>query len=153
VHPAFDFSEFRIPRYGCSDRRRHATDTREGDMDQPSRIRTQTYDVTVSPTDLPPRSISHSSRQDLGRCLRRYYISTWTAYGGWDPNSSPVPRMAYRLKRLTNLDFVLGGAVHNSARDRALAIVRGGPLKPLAEIRELRSALTSALQSSSNPEA
>jgi CRISPR/Cas system-associated exonuclease Cas4 (RecB family) len=96
-------------------------------------------------------SLSHSSRQDLHGCLRKYYLSTWTAHGGWAPDAAEAQRRAYRLKQPTRLDFVLGTAVHAAARDRTLAIVNSEEPKSLAETEsELRAALQAALDGSAD---
>lgn len=83
----------------------------------------------------PDFAWSLTRERSLRECARRYY---WGVYGGWEGWEEDAPdetRRAYRLKKLTNLDFALGAAIHRRAEELT-RIARGG--REFPSVRTLR---------------
>lgn len=69
--------------------------------------------MTLGP--LPDFNWSFSRLRTLEACPRRYYWDTYGSWGGWEEDASSEAKLAYRLKKLTNLDFAIGTAIHRRA--------------------------------------
>ena len=63
---------------------------------------------------------SWSRHKTLRECPRKYYWQYYGSWGGWSEEADSNARAAYRLKRLTSFDQLVGNAVHK-ALARALA--------------------------------
>lgn len=72
-------------------------------------------------------SWSHSRDRTLVECTRAYYWRFYGSHSGWLQDADPEVRLAYALKHLTTLPMVLGTAVHECARDSALATRQRAP--------------------------
>lgn len=83
----------------------------------------------------PDFAWSATRERTLRECARRYYWDVYGGWQGWEEDAPESARRAYRLKKLTNLDFALGSAIHRRARELA-RIARGG--RELPSVRALR---------------
>lgn len=81
----------------------------------------------------PEFSWSHSRDRVLAECARAYYWRYYGSHGGWLPDAPQQARQAYALKQLTTFPLIVGSAVHECARDCALA-TRKGAVRPSFEV-------------------
>lgn len=99
--------------------------------------------------EYPEWSWSFSRSRLLVECKRKYYYHYYAAHNGWERSSPQLARQAYRLKKLTNLHFVFGDALHQAAR---LVVQRmytdPVPIERLTEL--VREKLNGAYRSSRN---
>lgn len=79
----------------------------------------------------PEFSWSQSRRSTFRECPRKYYWHYYGSHNGWLEESEPEARLAWRLKKLSNLHMTLGSVVHELAAT-ALTRVRGGSPPPTA---------------------
>jgi hypothetical protein len=84
-------------------------------------------------TSYPEFSWSHSRDRALAECARAYYWRYYGSHRGWSPEAPPEARNAYTLKQLTTFPLIVGTAVHECARDFALAVRNGAP-RPSFEV-------------------
>jgi hypothetical protein len=84
----------------------------------------------------PELSWSISRQRALERCPRAYYCSYYLAHEGWRRDASPAARQAYRLKKLTSLDQLLGLQIDARGRELEAAARAGLPLPSAAELEE-----------------
>lgn len=75
----------------------------------------------------PEFSWSHSRDRALAECARAYYWRYYGSHRGWSPDAPAKAQNAYALKQLTTFPLIVGTAVHECARDYALAVRRGAP--------------------------
>ncbi len=73
----------------------------------------------------PEFSWSQSRRSVFRECPRKYYWNYYGSHNGWLDEASAEARLAWRLKKISNLYMTLGNVVHDIAAD-ALQRVRGG---------------------------
>lgn len=90
----------------------------------------------------PDFTWSVSRHRTLQACARRYYWDTYGAWGGWEDDAPAETQLAYRLSKLTNLDFALGTAIHRRAHELT-EIARAGRELPSVDAlrRETRREL------------
>ena len=81
----------------------------------------------------PEFSWSHSRDRALAECARAYFWQYYGSHGGWLPDAPQQARQAYALKQLTTFPLIVGSAVHECARDYALAVRKGAP-RPSFEV-------------------
>ncbi len=81
----------------------------------------------------PEFSWSHSRDRTLAECARAYFWRYYGRHGGWLPDAPQQARQAYALKQLTTFPLIVGSAVHECARDCALA-TRNGAVRPSFEV-------------------
>lgn len=81
----------------------------------------------------PEFSWSHSRDRALAECARAYFWRYYGSHGGWLPDAPQQTRQAYALKQLTTFPLIVGSAVHECARDCALA-TRNGAVRPSFEV-------------------
>jgi len=93
----------------------------------------------------PDFSWSQSRRSTFRECPRKYYWHYYGSHNGWLDEATDESRLAWRLKKITNLYMVLGSIVHDLAA-RAIMRVRGGGVAPTASqlIEEGRAGLNRA---------
>lgn len=89
--------------------------------------------MPFTPSEHPAFSWSHSRDRALVECTRAYYWRFYGSHNGWVQDVDPEVRLAYALKHLTTLPMVLGTAVHECARDGALATRQRTP-RPTFEL-------------------
>ena len=77
---------------------------------------------------------SHSRHKAFAECQRKYYLSAYEMWDGWDLNAPPEKKLAYRLNKQTNLPAWAGMIVHESIKH---SIIYGFPdhLPPLETIQ------------------
>lgn len=64
----------------------------------------------------PEKSWSISKMKTLNSCEREYYYTYYGSHNGWIFTSSEEQKIAWRLKKLTNLWMCFGEAVHKQIR-------------------------------------
>lgn len=74
---------------------------------------------------LPEFSWSQSRRSIFRECPRKYYWHYYGSHNGWLDEAGEQARLAWRLKKLTNLHMLLGHIVHELV-GIAISRVRGG---------------------------
>lgn len=84
----------------------------------------------------PELSWSVTRQRLLERCPRAYYFHYYQAWGGWRADAPAVAREAYRLKRLTTLDQLLGLEIDARGRELEKAARAGEPLPSAAELED-----------------
>lgn len=84
----------------------------------------------------PDFSWSASRHQQLQECARRYFWDKYGYWEGWDEDAAPDAWLAYRLKKLTNLDFVVGNAIHRRAYELTERAREGRDLPPADVLRQ-----------------
>lgn len=82
----------------------------------------------------PDFSWSQSRRSTFRECPRRYFWHYYGSHNGWLDDAPPEARLAWRLKKISNLHMTLGSIVHELTA-AAIQRVRGGGAPP--EAREL----------------
>lgn len=81
----------------------------------------------------PEFSWSHSRDRSLAECARAYFWRYYGSHNGWLPEAPEPARLAYALKQLTTFPMIVGTAVHECARDCALA-TRNGTARPTFQV-------------------
>ena len=101
----------------------------------------------------PEFSWSQSRRSMFRECPRKYYWNYYGAHNGWLDEASQEARLAWRLKKISNLYMTLGNVVHDIVAE-AIQRVRGGGEVPSAAdlIDEGRGRLNRAWQLSQRRE-
>lgn len=64
----------------------------------------------------PEKSWSISKMKTLENCERNYYYTYYKSHNGWIYTSSDEQKMAWRLKKLTNLWICFGEVIHKEIR-------------------------------------
>ena len=64
----------------------------------------------------PEKSWSISRMKTLDSCQREYYYTYYGSHNGWIFNSTDEQKIAWRLKKLTNLWMCFGEVVHKKIR-------------------------------------
>ncbi len=77
----------------------------------------------------PEFSWSQSRRSTFRECPRRYFWQYYGSHNGWLAESPEEARLAWRLKKITNLHMALGSVVHEIAAS-AVQRARGGGAAP-----------------------
>lgn len=97
----------------------------------------------------PEFSWSQSRRATFRECPRKYYWHYYGSHNGWLDEATEESRLAWRLKKTTNLHMLLGNVVHELVAS-AIEGVRGGARAPTAAelIAEGRNRLNRAWQES-----
>ncbi len=72
---------------------------------------------------------SHSRREKLQQCLRKYYYPYYASRYGWSQDGSPYAQRADRLKDLASLPLEIDAVVHGAV-SQALLAVRSGMKAP-----------------------
>ncbi len=99
--------------------------------------------------EYPEWSWSLSRARTFEECRRRYYYHYYSAHNGWEAGAPAPARLAYRLKQLTNLYFVLGDALHRVARLAVESARSGGEAPTVARLEQaVRDRLNHAYRSS-----
>lgn len=86
--------------------------------------------MTLGPQ--PEFAWSLTRHRALEACARRYFWNVYGSWGGWDEEAGDEERTAYRLKKLTNLDFAFGDAIHRRAHE-LVELSRSGRQPPSAD--------------------
>ena len=84
----------------------------------------------------PDFSWSQSRRSTFRECPRKYYWHYYGSHNGWLDEASEEARLAWRLKKLTNLYMVLGTIVHELAAGAILQVRGGGAVPEAGELIE-----------------
>ncbi len=94
-------------------------------------------DLKSGKSDLK-NELSWSASRDraLKECARAYYWSYYGSWGGWDGEAPEDARLAYRLKRIANMDMWAGDVAHRVIAETLDTVRRGGQLAELEEMRE-----------------
>ena len=102
----------------------------------------------------PPFSWSNSRHKKQQRCPRLLYLHHYLALGGYHAGATEESRRAFLLKQLVTLDILLGGILHDFAREFVIAI-RDGCTPPTREalLLRARASLNAAYVSSLDREA
>lgn len=82
----------------------------------------------ISP--FPDFSWSHSRDRALMECTRAYYWRYYGSHNGWQPDAPERANLSYALKQLTTFPMLVGTAVHECARQCALATRQGAARPP-----------------------
>ncbi|MGL5149462.1 MAG: PD-(D/E)XK nuclease family protein [Clostridium sp.] len=64
--------------------------------------------------DYPEKSWSISRMKVIKSCLREYYYNYYGSHNGWGYESTYESKVAWRLKKLTNIWMLFGGKLHKS---------------------------------------
>lgn len=73
----------------------------------------------------PELGWSHSRSRTLGECERRYYLTTYGSWWGWEPSAEPEARFAYTLKQLVpSAKTRVGTLIHTFAQEVVQAVVQ-----------------------------
>lgn len=62
--------------------------------------------------EYPEFSWSFSKHKTMMDCLKKYYLSYYGFHNGWLHNADAIKKHIYRLKKITNLEMMLGSKVH-----------------------------------------
>ncbi|MGL4773280.1 MAG: PD-(D/E)XK nuclease family protein [Clostridium sp.] len=62
--------------------------------------------------DYPEKAWSISRMKVIKSCLREYYYQYYASHNGWDYSSSYESKIAWRLKKLTNIWMLFGNKLH-----------------------------------------
>ncbi|MDQ0216849.1 CRISPR/Cas system-associated exonuclease Cas4 (RecB family) [Oikeobacillus pervagus] len=62
--------------------------------------------------EYPEFSWSFSRHKTMMDCLKKYYLSYYGFHNGWLHNADAIKKHIYRLKKITNLEMILGSKVH-----------------------------------------
>lgn len=65
----------------------------------------------------PEKSWSTSRIKTIKSCLREYYYTYYGSHRGWDYEASEERKMAWRLKKLTNIWIAFGDIIHEGIKD------------------------------------
>lgn len=94
----------------------------------------------ASKVDAVPLALewSHSRQRRYDECHRaHYYVDV--ARDGWKHDAPEIARIARRLKSLTALPLVIGGALHDRASEIAGAVRANEPIPSLVHLRQRTS--------------
>lgn len=58
---------------------------------------------------------SFSRDRTFKSCKRKYYLSYYHSWGGWDASAPADVRQAYILKKITTIPMLVGDIIHNAA--------------------------------------
>jgi CRISPR/Cas system-associated exonuclease Cas4 (RecB family) len=62
--------------------------------------------------EYPDFSWSFSRHKTMMDCLKKYFLSYYGSHNGWLRNADAINKHIYRLKKITNLEVILGSKVH-----------------------------------------
>jgi hypothetical protein len=75
--------------------------------------------LAVINQEFPEFSWSFSRHKTAMECLTKYFRSYYGSHNGWLKHSDAITKHIYRLKKLTNLEMLLGERVHKFIEDTA----------------------------------
>lgn len=73
---------------------------------------------------------SFSRREKFDTCRRGYYYHYYLSWGGWDDRAPQSSRLAYRLKKIQNVDAYVGTFVHAKISLIVGHLAEGRPADP-----------------------
>ena len=91
---------------------------------------------------------SHSRYRSFKECERKYYLSAYQMWDGWNRNASPEKKLAYRLNKQTNLPAWAGTIVHESIKRILLTVApnRIPDLRPFMPLSSEKKAMLHTIQ-------
>jgi hypothetical protein len=84
----------------------------------------------------PDFSWSQSRRATFRECPRKYYWHYYGSHNGWLKESPDEAKLAWRLKKISNLHMTLGNVVHELTAEAILRVRGGGQAPTTAELIE-----------------
>ncbi|MGW8283837.1 MAG: PD-(D/E)XK nuclease family protein [Gemmatimonadota bacterium] len=82
----------------------------------------------------PEFSWSQSRRSTFRECPRKYFWTYYGSHNGWLKDASAEARLAWRLKKISNLHMTLGNVVHDIAAEAIQRVRGGGDAPSMAEL-------------------
>ena len=72
----------------------------------------------------PEFSWSYSRHKKFKDCLREYYYHYYLTHNGWEDDVLDIRKKAYRLKKLANLDILIGNEIDKFLKNNLLEEVK-----------------------------
>jgi hypothetical protein len=96
----------------------------------------------------PEFSWSFSRHKTVMECALKYYLSSYACHNGWLKNSDAITKHIYRLKKLTNIEMLLGESVHKYIDDIGSSKIDTNSIKESVIINHIWSEIEIAIESS-----
>lgn len=101
--------------------------------------------------EFPEKSWSISRMKVINSCLREYYYHYYGSHNGWIYTSNEEAKVAWRLKKLTNIWMLFGSKMHGVFKQAIGQVTRGNkPMDKEVLIKVIKNNLNNVVRDSIN---